>query len=527
MKRRIYVLWGWVCLSVLSTLSISAQPVAQPMKQAQLTFEDISVAQVGSGYLEVTFRLQVTGRVVGLGEALQVIPYYEVADQRVAFPMILINDPVRHGYYKRERVLGRERSGEGGSAPLHTLVLRGRHTDDTILYRGLIALPEGMSREGRVVIYQYLQDCCTSTQVDAYDVGKVGADMQDLSVASVPSLVPLAPPVVTPDCVPFFEPAIETDKQRQESHTIHIQFPIGKWDILPSFAQNTSELEQVDRVMHPLLRGDGVELLSGVITGYASPESSAQFNLVLSQKRADSFRSYLQSKYVLQDQNSFSSYGKGEDWQGLRRAIVEATSLEGRDALLALMDEVQDLDEREGRMKSVAGGVAYQFLQEQIYPQLRRIVLELKYKVRPYTLAEAEQLLSTRPQELSQQEMYQVIQHRYADQKGGKSYGIEYDIAVQYFGEDPIAYLNASSAALVRGDYDRAWHYLQRVQQDARAYNNLALYYWAMGDAEHAQSYLRDALKVPEIAMIATRNMESLRHALREVASKGLEVVEK
>lgn len=96
--------------------------------------------------------------------------------------MILINDPVRHGYHKRKQALQRKR-GVVGSMPQYTFVLRGKRTEGVILYREVIALPTGVSRGGRVVIYHYLQDCCTRTQMDAYEVGPVCAVTEDRPVS--------------------------------------------------------------------------------------------------------------------------------------------------------------------------------------------------------------------------------------------------------------------------------------------------------------------------------------------------------
>ena len=62
------------------------------------------------------------------------------------------------------------------------------------------------------------------------------------------------------------------------------------------------------------------------------------------------------------------------------------------------------------------------------------------------------------------------------------AYGREYDIAVRYFPDDDIANINASSAALVRGDLELAWVCLGRVRENPLAANNLGVYHWLRED---------------------------------------------
>lgn len=497
----------------------------------ELKFEGIRMTWVGDRHLEISFRLHVTGKVVGFDEALHVVPCYEAEGAIHSFPIILINDPTRHGYYRREMEL-LDREQFVAHRPAHTVVLQGKRTDEWVSYRQLLELPKGVSRSGKVQIYQFIQDCCDLTEVGAYNAGRVQASRQPLQeelreakptpepvrVAPKATAPRLLPPEITTSDVRFMQPPKEVVKERKELHIVRIQFRVGKWDILPGFAQNYQELERVEQAMRPLLRGDEVQLLSASIRGYASPEATEGFNRQLSQRRADSFKQYIQSRYGLFHLSHFPAIGMGEDWQGLREAIQRDQHLPSRWAILYIIDNVYDLDQREARIKQLAGGMPYQYLLNNHYPPLRRMVMELQYKVREYTTEEAERLISTRPQELSQEEIYQVAQRRHQGQKRSQNYGTEYDIAARYFSEDLIANLNASSAALVRGDYDRAWSYLQRIQQEPQAYNNLGLYYWGVGDSERALRYLRQATQVPETRTIARDNLQRLQQALWEQA---------
>lgn len=489
----------------------------------ELNFEGISMSWVGDRHLEISFRVHVVGKVVGHDEALHIVPSYEEAGATFTFPIVLINDPTRNSYYRRETAL-LDREVYVSQRPAQVVVLEGKRTDEWVTYRQMLTLPSDITRQGEVKIYQFIQSCCDLHQVGEYDAGRVTAkrhlrEGEQTPPEAKPSLPEAKPQLPAPEIresdVRFYRPKREVVKERRENHTVRIQFRVGKWDILPDYAGNYRELQQVEEVMRPLLRGADVTLLSASISGYASPEATEAFNLDLSRKRAISFRSYLQSRYGLSLAN-FPARGMGEDWVGLRRAVEQDYNVPNRWTVLSVIDNVYDLDRREAEIKRLAGMSAYRYLLDVLYPPLRRMEMELQYKVRDYSTEEAEQLIDSRPQELSQEEIYRVAE-RHRDGSDRKSYGKEFDIAAQYFSEDLIANLNASSAALVRGDYPLAWQYLSRIKEEPLAYNNLGLYYWGIGDGAKAEDYLRRATRVRDTRDEASRNLKRLHAAMKQM----------
>ena len=499
--------------------------IASQMREIgpELNFEGISMSWVGDRHLEISFRVHVVGKVVGHDEALHIVPCYEEEGAVFTFPIILVNDPTRNSYYRRETAL-LDREVYVSHRPAQVVVLEGKRTEGWVTYRQMLTLPSSVTRKGEVKIYQFIQGCCNLRQVAEYNAGGV-ADKRDLREGeqtppeAKPSLpeerAQLPAPEIRESDVRFYRPQREVVKERRENHTVRIQFRVGKWDILPDYAGNYRELQQVEEVMRPLLRGADVTLLSASISGYASPEATEPFNLDLSRKRAISFRSYLQSRYGLSLAN-FPARGMGEDWVGLRRAVEQDYRVPNRWTVLSVIDNVYDLDRREAEIKRLAGMSAYRYLLDVLYPPLRRMEMELQYKVRDYSTEEAEQLIDSRPQELSQEEIYRVAE-RHRDSSDRKSYGKEFDIAAQYFSEDLIANLNASSAALVRGDYPLAWQYLSRIKEEPLAYNNLGLYYWGIGDGAKAEDYLRRATRVRDTRDEASGNLKRLHAAMKQM----------
>lgn len=447
---------------------------------------------------------------MGRDEALHLIPTYEVDGAAYPLPKILINDPIRQSYYRREVTL-RDHERYLSERPASVVVTRGMRTDKWLSYRETIALPEGVSTEGRVVIRQYLQDCCHLTQLEVKDFGPVVE----------PDHIALPLPVVTASSVPFYRPLKEQVKERRDRLTVRIQFHWDKWDILPDYAGNRAELDRMDRVMKPLIhrRGD-VQLLSTEIRGYASPEGKAAYNLSLSDRRAASLRDYIAHKYGTSPLGRLTAKGMGENWTELRDTLPSLLRLSQRQRVVDIIDHTTDLDARDAQIRAIDGGVTYSYIVDSIYPSLRCNIMELAYRVRPYTIEEADRLLDTRPQELSHEEIFLVAQRRLQSPTESKEYGREYETALHFFGDDPVALLNASSAALVRGEYDLAWSYLERVAEDPRSYNNLGLYYWAIDDREQALHFLELATEVPATISIATQNLRRLRDVIAEVSDR-------
>lgn len=64
--------------------------------------------------------------------------------------------------------------------------------------------------------------------------------------------------------------------------------------------------------------------------------------------------------------------------------------------------------EREAAIRALDDGRSYRLLLEEFYPGLRRTTFSLSFDVRPYTVEELPGIFETKPECLSQHEMYQL-----------------------------------------------------------------------------------------------------------------------
>ena len=101
-----------------------------------------------------------------------------------------------------------------------------------------------------------------------------------------------------------------------------------------------------------------------------------------------------------------------------------------------------------------------------IYPRLRHSDYTVTYTVRPFDVEEAKEILKTKPQQLSLQEMYLVAQ---TYEPGSPEFNEVFDIAVRLFPDDPTANLNAACTELQKGNLQAAEKYLAKAGQSKAA----------------------------------------------------------
>ena len=84
---------------------------------------------------------------------------------------------------------------------------------------------------------------------------------------------------------------------------------------------------------------------------------------------------------------------------------------------------------------------------------------------------------------------------------GSKEYREVYEIAVTNYPTDVVANINAASALIIYGDFERARNYMNRVKDDPRAWNNMGVLAWLEGETEVAKVWFEKALQTePEKA---------------------------
>lgn len=306
---------------------------------------------------------------------------------------------------------------------------------------------------------------------------------------------PLIARIISEPYVPTYKltyivPEAEPVKQRDEASSAYFNFKVGRHELLTDFGNNASELNRVDRVVREVLDNKDLSFTHIEINGFASPEGTFASNMSLSDRRAKSFANYLMGKYNFTASQLQNVNGKGEDWGGLRKA-VEASTQADKQEILNIIDTEANPDARDAKLIKLSNGATYRTLLNDFYPPLRRTDYSVRYVARAFDVEEAKQIIRTNPKLLSLNEMYLVAETYPADSKEFKEV---FDIAARLYPNDPIAILNSAATDIQGGNNQAGISRLSKIENDARAWNNLGVAYARLGNLQKAAEYFKRAV---------------------------------
>lgn len=149
---------------------------------------------------------------------------------------------------------------------------------------------------------------------------------------------------------------------------VSVRFPVAKMALDPDFLSNGKALKDIEDAIRLVLGDEWAELGSIDIAGYASPEGNTKQNQMLSAGRAEALKAYIMEKFGFAE-DRFNVTAGGEDWNGLR-ALVADSDMPYRNEILDIIDNVPQ-EQRQARLKALAGGRPYKSMLDVLYPQLR------------------------------------------------------------------------------------------------------------------------------------------------------------
>lgn len=304
------------------------------------------------------------------------------------------------------------------------------------------------------------------------------------------NIVAPLPPVFKPQyVVSYIVPEAEV-KQRSEKYVARINYVVDRYELLPNFKNNATILREVDAVIKELQSNPDLTITHHTSIGYASPEGNFNSNLTLSTNRAKSFINYLQQKYNW-DTAKIRYEGKGEDWDGLKKAVLDHPNVPHRQEVISIIDNISDIARRKKALQTLEGGSVYAMLLREVYPPLRRNEFEISYIARSFNVEEAREIIRKRPQLLNLNEMF-LVANSYP--KDSKEFKEVFDIAVRMFPDNVISKINAAAMEIETGSSERAIERLQGINT-AEAWNNLGVAYATKENFETARRYFQQAIQ--------------------------------
>ena len=316
--------------------------------------------------------------------------------------------------------------------------------------------------------------------------------------------------------IAFVTPEVEEVKARAEEGKAYLDFPVNKMTIYPDYRKNPEELRKIIATIDLVKNDQNTRITEIDIVGYASPEGSYKSNARLAQGRSEALKKYVQELYKF-DKNIIKVTSVPEDWQGLRNYVANS-DLDQKGEMLSLLDNEQlSYDARELRLRTFEGGKAYATLLNECYPALRHSDYTVRYVVRGFTVDEAKEIITKRPQQLSLNEMFQVAQ---TYQSGSDEFNEVFEVAVKMFPDDPTANINAAAIELQQGNWKQAERYLLKSDLQAGATkNNEGVMYMMQGNLDKAEALFQQARALGSAE--ALKNLEEIAKKRQDNALYG------
>lgn len=317
--------------------------------------EGMSIPDVhrGDGRLSVAFTLYGKSQRMASGSSLTITPIVTSADgaDSVELPPLKVA-----GRNARAALV---RAGEEGARP----VLRAGSNDSTVYYQSLDWLPW---MENSEVTLRVEENCCGKKK---------------------PKSVRMMPLAELDYRVPTSESEYLETSSASQPYTItgraYVLFPVNKTDIDAGYLDNDVELQRLVATLDSIAADPSIEVEKITLTGYASPEGGWSHNARLAADRAATVKQLVKEKCKVADE-VFQIASVPEDWQGLRRWLVNADAEEWpeRDAVIALIDSPEIADSKRNETLKIRHPKAYARLLEIVYPRLRHTDYEIKYTLK-------------------------------------------------------------------------------------------------------------------------------------------------
>ena len=484
MKKKIYI------ASLLAFFVVTMYAQQSYLKQIVVQNQ---TATKQSGNLHLNMDFDLSNLNINSQHMTVLTPVLNSADgiTKMELPPVVVNGKTRNKALSRLMNVGNK-----NPFPVKpkTIVVRQNGTKQVIPYQLSIPLEDWM-RRSTLTLKESVTACCSDC--DAVSTTRLLSDRL-LPADFVPTYH-----------ITYVTPETEEVKQRSESHAARFTYKVGRAELLPDFGNNSAELAKVDKVVREIQNDKDLSITNLTISGYASPEGSQKSNMDLSQRRANTFADYLTSTYGM-NKNQFKVNWYGEDWNGLQKA-VEASSIADKESILHIINTVANVDARDAELKKLSKGQTYKTLLDTYYPPLRRNEYTVNFVARAFDVNEAKEVIKTRPQLLSLNEMFLVAQ---TYPKGGADFKNVFDVAARMFPNDAAANLNAATAELEGGNIDAALTRLERFNEMPEAWNNLGIALVHKQRYEEALSYFDRAAARGDTT--AKTNAEQLRLFLED-----------
>lgn len=436
MKRKTFYILPYLVFSVLFLLPDMAFALSRQDKNG-VGIDQIQISRVRDS-VHITFQINLDSIRLRSNRSLVLQPFFKGEGGSQWLPAVEVMGRKRYLYYLRNDLQ------TYAEAPCR-VVKAGKDMQHRLPYETTLPYEPWMENAS---LYLGEDECGCGQVIDTMQHPLAVAD-----IAWHPALV-------------YIAPQVETVKSRQLSGHAYLDFPVNQTKIDPNYRRNPEELAKICATIDSVRSDNDVRIIRIHIKGYASPEGSYTSNARLAEGRTNALKQYIINRYALAD-TLFNIAFEPEDWEGFRQ-YVKTSNLLDKDQIMQLIEGDGDIDSKERQIRA-RYPQSYRTLLEDCYPALRHSDYRIDYVIRGFNVDEAKQVIRTRPQNLSLQEMFAVAQ---TYQPGTPEFIEVFQIAVQYYPTDPVANLNAANALLEKGLAQQALPYLMKAGESPEAANS-------------------------------------------------------
>lgn len=447
-----------LCLAVAPSVN------AQRLYKDAINITNASLWQQGDS-LYIDMQMDLRDLKISNDRTLTLTPVLANSDNKVVLPEIIVNGHRRQKAYIRSMVLDKQ-----SNMPMP------QNTDEVLNYSYVIPYQPWMEN-ANLNLEEDLCGCGGHQEVLTQEMIMNGVSTEAKRLAA---LMPASS---------YIQPVAEAVKTRSEQYDAYLDFPVGKSVIQPEFSNNQAELRNIQEMLNKIQNEQKLTITKINIQGFASPEGSLITNERLSQNRADALRKYM----AINNQIPASLYNVtfgGENWDGLVKSL-ETSTLSERASVIDIIKNTGDVAARKSKIQRLNSGTTYRTMLKEIYPSLRKVTCRVDYTIANINAEEGKEIIKTKPQFLSLNEMYMVAN---GYPKGGSDFSNVFDVAVRMYPTDEVANLNAAAVALSKKDLSGAKKYLDKSNKNTAEYaNNNGVYLLLSGNAEQAIAEFRKA----------------------------------
>lgn len=474
--KKLYI--SLIFLSVFCSVS----GAREKQTQTQIEARNVSVGRVSKDVVSVSMDIILpAGFKVKPNNYARIVPVLG-EEPSVELPEVIVTG-------RRREIVAERTKYEFPEA--YELVRREKKTRQVIKYDVEIPYQDWMSGAGLAYSTSILGCCNKLMETKLYGLDAVPAEPEPYEMKY------------------YFSPVVPEKeyKVRTKQNSAYIDYPVNMTRIFPDYRNNPAELAR----MQSAFGDDSIEEVYKInVHGYASPEGPYSNNERLARERTATLVNYIKDRYGY-PLNMFEYGSTPEDWAGLRK-LVENSDIEQKRRILEIIDGPAQPDEKERQLKQL--GSVYTWMLKEWFPGLRHSDYAVEYKQFDYDASQALELVFTRPELLSEYEMYEAA--LLAGENTDAYYRIM-KIACETYPESWSAHLNAAVQEMNRGNIGEAKKYLEKSPESAAILNLSGCVAMMEGDLAKAEALLEKA-----VASGSAEAVKNLDEARKKMENKKL-----